>query len=84
MDAEKRREYHLLQGHTSLKDAHVAACALRLLMPELDTAPGDYIALSIGTESAYSPEGKSKRETARAALEAALVKAFRTTRWRPA
>jgi hypothetical protein len=62
----------------------VQACALRLLMPELDTAPGDYIALSVGAESAYSPEGRRKRETARAALEAALVKTFRTAPRRPA
>jgi hypothetical protein len=84
VDAEKRHEYHLQQGDTSLRDAHMAACALRLLMPELDTAAGDYIALSLGAESAYSPEGKRKRETTRAALEAALVKTFRTAPRRPA
>ncbi|MET7970529.1 hypothetical protein [Micromonospora sp. NPDC005305] len=78
VDAEKRHEYHLQQGDTSLKDAHVAACALRLLMPELDTAPGEYIALSVGAESAYSPEGRRKREIARAAVEAALVKTLGT------
>jgi hypothetical protein len=83
VEAEKRHERHLQQGDASLKDAHVAACALRLLMPELDTAPGEYIALSVGAESADLPDSRRKRENARAALEAALLRTFRTAPRRP-
>jgi hypothetical protein len=75
LDAERRQKQKAEQGDVALKEAHTAACALRLLMPELEDAPGNYIELSVW---AGSPEDRQKREEARAALEARLVQAFRT------
>jgi hypothetical protein len=76
LEAERERDRALEQGEASLKDAHTAACALRLLMPEVGDAASDYINLSV--RAIYSSEDQHRRDDARAAVEASLVKAFRT------
>lgn len=73
-EAERDRDRSLKEVEASLKDAHTAACALRLLMPELGNTPGDYIQVSLDR----SDGGHSRRDGARAAIEARLVQAFQT------
>ena len=72
-EALRSRDRSSEQASTSLREAHIAACGLRLLMPELGDTPGMYIALATGSPA----NGRDQREKARAALEARLVGAFR-------
>jgi hypothetical protein len=84
LDGEDREEVKnaleraLNEAHAALKDAHTAACALRLLMPELGVTPENYIELSV--DAAHLPRNREAHEDARASLEASLIAAFRTSR----
>ncbi|RSM64893.1 hypothetical protein DMB66_18440 [Actinoplanes sp. ATCC 53533] len=80
--AEAQQRKQLEEAMSALKDAHAAACALRLLMPDLSDLASKYIELSIDAD--LEEQGVSAaREAARAALEAALIKDFKTLRrWR--
>jgi hypothetical protein len=73
--AEEQQRLRGEEAYASLKDAHAAASALRLLMPDLSDLASEYIAVAI---DAGHDEGVviGARERARSALETALIKEF--------